>query len=193
MNIMFLFWRMLQMCGRQNCQLQRNFFPTCFPMYVMATALSDDSRSYEDIKNEYFSTAFGSYGDEIYDILSDVSSWKIYDYMRGNIATNSPEMHVAAGEIKLKIKAHSDRIAEIEKENNAPIVMRHLALVEKLFGMLSLIAEIIEEKTGNNDQSKIDLTLRRIHVNIFEFEPFCAQRFNGGYFYTHIEEMAHRK
>ena len=190
---MFLFWRMLQMYGRQNCQLQRNFFPTCFPMYVMATALSDDSRSYEDIKNEYFSTAFGSYGDEIYDILSDVSSWKIYDYMRGNIATNSPEMHVAAGEIKLKIKAHSDRIAEIEKENNAPIVMRHLALVEKLFGMLSLIAEIIEEKTGNNDQSKIDLTLRRIHVNIFEFEPFCAQRFNGGYFYTHIEEMAHRK
>ena len=43
-------------------------------MYVMAAALSDDSRSYKDIKNEYFSSPFGSYGDEIYDILSNVSS-----------------------------------------------------------------------------------------------------------------------
>ena len=179
--------------GYVSCQLQRNFFPTGFPMYVMAAALSDGSRSYEDIKNEYFSAAFGKFGNEIYDILSDVSSWKIYDYMRGNIPVNSPEMHEAAGEIKLKIKAHAKNVADMESEEVAPIVMRHLALVEKLFEILSGVADIIEEKTGNNDGSKIDLTLRRIQVKIFEFEPFCAQRFNGGYFYTHIEEMAHRK
>ena len=160
---------------------------------TMATALADESRSYEDIKSEYFSAAFGIHGSEVYDILSDVSSWKIYDYMRGNIETNSLEMRDAAGAIKLKIKAYSERVAEMERENNAPVIMRHLALVDKLFGILSLVTDIIEEKTGNNDESKIDLILRQLQIDIFEFEPFCDQRFNGGYFYTHIEEMAHRQ
>lgn len=160
---------------------------------TMATALADESRSYEDIKSEYFSAAFGIHGSEVYDILSDVSSWKIYDYMRGNIETNSPEMRDAAGAIKLKIKAYSERVAEMERENNAPVIMRHLALVDKLFGILSLVTDIIEEKTGNNDESKIDLILRQLQIDIFVFEPFCDQQFNGGYFYTHIEEMAHRQ
>ncbi len=179
--------------GYVSCQLQRNFFPTGFPMYVMATALSDGKRSYEDIKNEYFSAAFGNCGDEVYDILTDVSSWKIYDYMRGNLAVDSAEMRDGISEIKVKIQEYSEKIAELESRNNAPVVMRHLALVEKLFAILARVAEIIEEKTGNNDANKIDLTLRRLQVTIFEFEPFCDQRFNGGYFYTHIEEMAHRK
>ncbi len=183
----------LNLNGYISCQLQRNFFPTGFPMYVMATALADESRSYEDINYEYFSAAFGIHGSEVYDILSDVSSWKIYDYMRGNIETNSPEMRDAAGAIKLKIKAYSERVAEMERENNAPVIMRHLALVDKLFGILSLVTDIIEEKTGNNDESKIDLILRKLQIDIFVFEPFCDQRFNGGYFYTHIEEMAHRQ
>lgn len=179
--------------GYVSCQLQRNFFPTGFAMYVMGAALFDESRSFEEIRDEYFSSAFGRFAKETEDILSDVSSWKIYDYMRALMPVNSREMHQTVPEIKRKIAAYSARIAEMKLTDNAPVVMRHLALVGKLFDILSCVADIIDEKTGDGDTVKIDLTLRKVQIIIFEFEPFCDQRFNGGYFYTHIEEMAHRK
>ena len=179
--------------GYVSCQLQRMFFPTGFPMYVMGTALFEQDKSYEQIKEEYFTSAYGEFANEVYDILSEVSSFKIYDYMRNCIPINSPEMRDRIGDIKVKATAFHGKVLKMLEKQNSPIVMRHLILLKKLFEFLVYIAQIIEEKTGENDMERIEVILRRLQLEIFEFEPFCPQRFNGGYFYTHVEEMAHRK
>lgn len=41
-------------------QTQRAFFPTGFPVYLYGRALTDESLSYEDIRDDYFSHAFGA-------------------------------------------------------------------------------------------------------------------------------------
>lgn len=179
--------------GYVSCQIQRMFFPTGFPMYVMGAALFDQSLSYEQIRQDYFSSAYGEYGDRIYEILSEVSSYKIYDYMRNLIPFNSSDMHKQISQIKQRIATFKEETVTMLQNNNSPVVMRHLVLIKKLFEFLSYITLIIEEKTGENDQNKADAILRKLQLEIFEFEPFCDQRFNGGYFYTHIDEMAHRK
>ena len=97
------------------------------------------------------------------------------------------------GDIKVKTMAFHGKVLKMLEKQNSPIIMRHLVLLKKLFEFLVYIAQIIEEKTGENDMERIEVILRRLQLEIFEFEPFCPQRFNGGYFYTHVEEMAHRK
>lgn len=60
--------------GLISCQIQRAFFPTGFPMYVMASALWDDTVSFDNLINDYFISAFGSDGTIVKDYLSKMSS-----------------------------------------------------------------------------------------------------------------------
>jgi hypothetical protein len=51
--------RRLDLGGLVSCQIQRIFFPTGLPMYVMGRALWNDRLSFEEILDDYFQAAFG--------------------------------------------------------------------------------------------------------------------------------------
>lgn len=59
--------------GLISCQIQRVFFPTGFPMYVMASTLWNDTVSFEDLANDYFTSAYGSDGSIVRDYLNKMS------------------------------------------------------------------------------------------------------------------------
>ncbi|MGC8971579.1 MAG: DUF4838 domain-containing protein [bacterium] len=60
--------------GLISCQIQRAFFPTGFPMYVMASTLWNDNISFEDLISDYFTSAYGSDGVIVRNYLSKLSS-----------------------------------------------------------------------------------------------------------------------
>lgn len=59
--------------GFNSCQVQRAFFPTGFPMYVMAKTLWNSEMEFEDIAEEYFKASFGEYGPKVSDYLKTLS------------------------------------------------------------------------------------------------------------------------
>ena len=70
---------------------QRSYFPTGFPFYVYSRILFDSNLTYEEIRDEYFSAAFGEDWKEFYNYLDDIK--EIFDmrYLAGELSAN-PEV-----------------------------------------------------------------------------------------------------
>ena len=68
---------------------QRSYFPTGFPFYVYSRILFDTSLSYEEIKEEYFSAAFGENWKDFYAYLEGIG--EIFDmrYLSGELSANA--------------------------------------------------------------------------------------------------------
>jgi len=60
--------------GLVSCQIQRVFFPTGLPVYVIAHTLWNDSIDFDKIVEDYFNSAFGKDGEKVKDYLSKISS-----------------------------------------------------------------------------------------------------------------------
>jgi len=60
--------------GLISCQIQRVFFPTGLPVYVMAHTLWNDSLGFDNIVEDYFNSAFGKEGEKVKDYLFKISN-----------------------------------------------------------------------------------------------------------------------
>ncbi|MBQ4602556.1 MAG: DUF4838 domain-containing protein [Clostridia bacterium] len=69
--------------GMVSCQLQRVGLPTGLPQYAMAAALWDKSCAFEDVSKEYFTAAFGIYGEDVEKYLSTLSDLFDPEFVRG--------------------------------------------------------------------------------------------------------------
>ena len=70
--------------GMVSCQVQRCFFPTALPLYMMAAALWDEKADFEEKAMEYYRAAYGSDGEKVHAILSQVSALvNLYDSPSG--------------------------------------------------------------------------------------------------------------
>ena len=66
--------------GMVSCQVQRSFFPTGLPVYMMAAALWDEKADFEEKAAEYYQAAYGDDGAKVHEILSKVSALvSLYD------------------------------------------------------------------------------------------------------------------
>ena len=59
--------------GLISCQVQRAFFPTGLPLYLMGKLLWNDNLSFEEIVEDYFRSAFGPEGKKCYEYLKNLS------------------------------------------------------------------------------------------------------------------------
>ncbi|MBQ4154260.1 MAG: DUF4838 domain-containing protein [Clostridia bacterium] len=71
--------------GMISCQLLRSAFPTGLPQYAMAAALWNKNRSFEEVKNEYFTAAFGENAKAVDEYLSKISDLACPEFVRGKI------------------------------------------------------------------------------------------------------------
>ncbi len=60
--------------GMVNCQVQRYFFPTGLAMEVSGRTLWDKTLSFDAVKEEYFTAAFGAAGTEVQALLEELSA-----------------------------------------------------------------------------------------------------------------------
>jgi len=67
---------------------QRSFFPTGFAYYVYGNTLFDTSLSFEDMKKDYFSHAFGKDYEKVTDFLENISRAMKRDYLEGKLSSD---------------------------------------------------------------------------------------------------------
>ena len=72
----------LGMKGFMSCQLQRAFYPNGLAFYLMGRALSDDSLSYDDIRQEYYTAAFGNAAEFASRLYSEIERTVSFAYMK---------------------------------------------------------------------------------------------------------------
>ena len=77
--------------GYMSCQELRAACPTAFPNFVMGQALLDDSRSYEELKEEYFRAMFGENFEAVIAYLEQLSEFSDTDYFNGHGPRFQPE------------------------------------------------------------------------------------------------------
>ena len=65
---------------------QRSFFPTGFCYYVYGNTLFDNSVSFEDMKKDYFSHAFGNNCETVIGFLESISRTLRRDYLEGKLS-----------------------------------------------------------------------------------------------------------
>ena len=72
--------QMLDMDGMMSCQVQRAFFPTALPFYMMAATLWNRECDYETVAKEYYEAAFGEDGNLVGQFMQKISDlFVLYD------------------------------------------------------------------------------------------------------------------
>lgn len=64
----------LHMDGMVSCQVQRSFFPTALPFYVMASTLWNKKCDFEQVAQEYYEAAFGEDGALVHQYMDAISN-----------------------------------------------------------------------------------------------------------------------
>lgn len=72
----------LGMSGYMSCQLQRAFYPNGLAFYLMGRALSDNTLSYEQIRDEYYRGAFGEQAAFAASLYADIERTVSFAYMK---------------------------------------------------------------------------------------------------------------
>ncbi|MBC7286648.1 MAG: DUF4838 domain-containing protein, partial [Armatimonadetes bacterium] len=72
--------------GLISCQVQRVFFPTGYPMTVMARTLWNRDVSLDQIAQDYFSAAFGDKAQQVRDYLATLSNLFNPRFFRGELS-----------------------------------------------------------------------------------------------------------
>jgi len=75
--------------GMMNCQTQRHSFPTAFAVMLNGEALFDLEKSYDALRDDYFSAAFGDNFRQVLDYLTGLKDRFIPRSLRKNVSIDS--------------------------------------------------------------------------------------------------------
>ena len=128
---------------------QRSYFPTGFPFYLYSRILYDTSLSYEAIKEEYFSAAFGEDWKEFYSYLEGIEQAIDIRYLSGELSSDmeiSKFYNPALAADFAKVEAICDKAeATVQAHYNMPqraqtvsvrLIERHIKYCRLLSGAL---------------------------------------------------------
>ena len=75
--------------GMNSCQIQRCFFPTAMPFNMMAAALWNRDRDFDEAADAYYAAAFGEDGARVRSYMQTISDlFRIYDAPARTLAVN---------------------------------------------------------------------------------------------------------
>ena len=103
---------------------QRSFFPNGFAFYVYAQTLFDTSVTFEELKRDYFSHAYGEDYEQVLTFLEKLGKASDYRYLNGKLSTDPekgayycPEFAQSLREVKSITKEFSPFV---EAHKNMP-------------------------------------------------------------------------
>lgn len=180
--------------GYVSCQIQRNFFPTGFCMYLLGRSLYENGLTYEAIRDDFFRHAFGENGDEIYGMLEEISSYKIYAYMRNDVRLDDPATHEEMLRDLARIAMFRRRVWKLMENTDDKFVLRNLKLVLIMLDLCKRTARIIREKSAAKpNEKKLQKLKRELQLWIFTAENGVETRMDGSYLYTFVDAIIDRK
>jgi len=141
---------------------QRSFFPTGLAFYTYARTLYDNSLSFDEIAEDYFSCAFGEDWRKFYDYLDRLGEDFDYEYLEGR-KSGDPErsQYYAPAHAKnlLRAKEITKEGRKLIKEHyNSDYRVRTVSvrLLEKHADFADMLADALIPKTqGNDDEADV--------------------------------------
>ena len=135
----------------------RSFFPTGFLFYVYARAMFDLSVSFEDLKRDYFTTAFGEDGLAVADYLERLGEAIGFEYLEG-MRSDAPEdnLYYAPSHVD-SLKSAKAVIQEgrelIEKNYNMPMRAQTYSyrLLEMHADYADMLTDVFIAKAAGDD------------------------------------------
>lgn len=158
--------------GLMNCKSQRLYLPTSLPAYAAGEMLFDNSKSYDEIADEYFEGAFGKDGDRAYEYLRQVTKLFSPDLLRTKISVeegeaktadskkvpawhNNPEAAKNFASVKPLIESFLPIIKENMEKSADKCKRRSWELLKYHADMILLFAQgLYEGAMGNHDRSR---------------------------------------
>lgn len=163
--------RRLGLNGMISCQLLRSAFPNGLPQYTMAKTLWNKELSFNEIKDEYFSTAYGEYAKTVEDYLSELSRLTNPAFVIGEVKLTAEEVIKRYTEIKEKIARFREEYIEKLKDTSD-----HWAYLYAHSQLAPIFADIyIARYSGDEDEVKAQGELLKTKLAELQpiIEPVC--------------------
>ncbi len=173
----------------ENCS-ERSFFPTGFLFYVYARAMFDLSVSFEQMKRDYFTTAFGEDGMLVADYLERLGRAIGFEYLEGE-RSDAPEDNLFYAPTHVEsIKSAKGIIAEgrklIEKNYNMPMRVQTYSyrLLELHADYADMLSDVFIAKAAGDDEEG-DRRYERMKEEMGRREVYFENCYDHGLlFYT---------
>ena len=141
---------------------QRSFFPTGLAFYTYARTLFDMELTADEIRDEYFSCAFGEAAEEVLGYLTELSRHIPAAYLEGEMgdAQKSPYYSPEAAQLLSGVGAVTARGREvIKKYYNSAYRIRTVSirLLEQHADYCDMLAAALREKALGNDAAASEL------------------------------------
>jgi len=158
--------------GFMSCQIQRAFYPNGFAFYLMGRALFDGSLSYESIRDEYYSAAFGVNSEFASMLYLELQRTVLFTYMREKAEpTVALPYFIEAKRILKKALANFPPKASNPTHNESLALLKFL--VENVLRLLNVIVLQIE----GSDKQKIEKANKErkdfFNKNEIHFQPYA--------------------
>jgi len=171
---------------------QRSYFPTGFQFYVYGETLFDSSRTFEDLKEDYFSHAFGENWKAVVEYLEKLRDLMDYAYFFGLRSTDPakgkfycPEMAPRAAEVR-KLAEEFETV--IKENKNQPYRASTVAwqLLGYHINIVKNMADVLENKCVGNHLEAIR-AIDRI-VKEMSAKEIYIERYYDHYLFTRTLE-----
>ena len=184
--------------GLYACGSQRAYFPNGFAYYVFARKLLDASVSFDELKEDYYSHAYGDDWRKFYDYLCDIEDKISFSYLEGEESADvsiSPFYNPSVAE---KIKQLGDVLAVggelIRDHYNSPYRLRtaSVRVLEEHLGYVERLAPLLYHKAlGDNESAEamLDPLLEYISAREPFTLPYVDMNMTAGY----VKEILYSK
>ena len=166
--------------GMVACGSQRSYFPTGFAYYVFARKQYDISTSFDDLIDEYFSTAFGEKKTEFVNYLTEIANCFGFGYLEGEQSSDKSISAYYNPEMAKKLESAKDIIAKGKKliaENyNFPDRVKTVSvrILEEHARYCELLAEAFTYK-ANGDTEKAVAAMEAMNAEMSKREPYLER------------------
>ena len=164
---------------------QRSFFPTGLAFYTYARTLYDNSLSFDEIAEDYFTCAFGEDWKLFYDYLEKLGKAFDYEYLEGRKSGDMSRSQYYSPE-------HSERLSKIGEitEYGRKLIADHynsefrirtvsVRLLEKHAKFADLLAAALVPKAVGNDDLADEL-LKKMKLEMGKEEAFIQSCYDHG-------------
>ena len=164
---------------------QRSFFPTGLAFYIYARTMYNDTLTYDELVEEYFSCAFGADWKAFYNYLEKVENAFDFCYMEGQRAVD-PERsnhynpdHVPSLETVRGIVAEGRKLILEHYNNPYRIQTVSVRLLELHALFCELLADAMIEKAKGNDDEAMEL-YEKMKAEMGKFECYFQTCYDHG-------------
>ncbi len=157
--------------GFMSCQLQRAFYPNGFAFYLMGRALFDGNLTFDEIREEYYSAAFGEYKDFASRLYREIEDTVSFAYMKDEASDSAALPGFVKAETLL-----TKALAEFPDNVGSATVRDSLAIlrftVENVLRLVRVLVLKIEKAPADEIARADEERVKFYNDNELRFQPF---------------------